>query len=93
MVSVPGWGHVHERERYLPMAWLFVRVSSTESYTFRWGRDSGVMTVHVGDRRARHTDEFLIATVRMAENWRNDDDVRAQARRWLRLNARQVVSR
>ncbi|GAB3297612.1 hypothetical protein [Parasphingorhabdus pacifica] len=75
------------------MAWLFARVSGVESYTFRWGRGSGVMTVHIGDRRARHTDEHLIDTVRLPEDWRNDDDVRAQARKWLRLHARQAASR
>lgn len=75
-----------ERERHLPMAWLFVRVSSAESYTFRWGRGSGVMTVHTGDQRTRHTDDQLVAAVRLPEDWRNDEDVRAQARKWLRGN-------
>lgn len=84
---------MNERERYLPMAWVYVRISSTESYTFRWGRGSGAMTVHMGDQRTSHTDEYLVATVRLPDDWRNDEDVRAQARKWLRANARQSSSR
>ena len=75
------------RVRHLPMAWHHVRVSPGESYTFRWGRGAGFLTVHVGDQRAKHTDDGLVATVRGVGDWRGEEDVVAQARKWLRVRA------
>lgn len=72
------------RGRHLPMAWLHVRVSERESYTFRWGRGAGFLTVHAGDQRGSHTDDRLIATVRGIGDWGGDEDLVAQARKWLR---------
>lgn len=69
------------------MAWHHVRVSPGESYTFRWGRGAGFFTVHTGDQRAKHTDDGLVATVRDVGDWRGEEDVVAQARKWLRARA------
>ncbi|GAB3299111.1 hypothetical protein [Parasphingorhabdus pacifica] len=82
------------RVRCLPMAWHFVRVSQAESYTFRWGRGAGFLTVHTGDQRAKHTDDGLVATVRGVGDWRGREDLAAQAARWLRsANAGRAAGR
>lgn len=75
------------RRKDLPMAWHFMQVSANESYTIRWGRGVGFLTVHAGDQRAKHTDDGLVATVRNVGDWRGDEDVAAQAKKWLRSRA------
>lgn len=74
-------------KKFLPMAWHFERVSARESYTFRWGRGAGVITVHRGDLRGSHSDDGLVDTVEIGIDWMDDQDVRVQARKWLRANA------
>ncbi len=73
-------------EKCLPMTWCFVRVSAAETYTFRWGRGSGEITVHRGDVRGEHHDRSLVDRIPVGKDWINDEDVRAQARFWLHAN-------
>ncbi len=70
--------------RFLPMVWHFARVSERESYTFRWGRGSGVITVHRGDVRGSHGEETLLCTIPVGIDWTEENDLRRQARQWLR---------
>lgn len=77
---------MHDK-KFLPMAWHFERVSAREAYTFRWGRGSGLITVHRGDFRGSHNDEGLVDTVQVGIDWIDDQDVRVQARKWIRSNA------
>ncbi|MCX2729075.1 hypothetical protein OOZ19_02370 [Saccharopolyspora sp. NFXS83] len=74
-------------KKHLPMAWHFERVSSREAYTFRWGRGSGMITVHRGDARGSHSDDNMVDCVPVGIDWIDDQDVRVQARKWLRANA------
>jgi hypothetical protein len=74
-------------KRFLPMAWRVERLSPTEVYTFRWGRGSGVFTVHRGDIGSSHGNERLIETVHIGHDWVDEDDVATQARLWLRHRA------
>ncbi|MBB5153296.1 hypothetical protein BJ970_000830 [Saccharopolyspora phatthalungensis] len=71
-------------KRFLPMAWRVERVSPTEVYTFRWGRGSGVVTVHRGDIGSSHDNDQLIDTVHIGSDWADESDVATQARLWLR---------
>ncbi|MGI8310325.1 hypothetical protein [Saccharopolyspora hattusasensis] len=74
-------------KRFLPMAWHVEQVSPTEVYTFRWGRGSGVFTVHRGDIGSSHDDNHLIATVRIGRDWIDEWDIATQARQWRRSRA------
>ncbi|MGP4019075.1 hypothetical protein [Saccharopolyspora sp. 5N708] len=70
-------------KRFLPMAWHVERVSPGEVYTFRWGRGSGVFTVHRGDIGSSHSNDRRIETVRIGRDWTDAADVATQARLWL----------
>ncbi|GAB3297060.1 hypothetical protein [Parasphingorhabdus pacifica] len=70
----------------LPMAWLYV-ASADGPITVRWGRGDGFLTVHSGDRRGEHSDGYLVDTVRVGGDWRGDEDIAAQARKWLTRRA------
>jgi hypothetical protein len=71
------------------MAWHVEWVSSTEVYTFRWGRGSRVFTVHRGDIGSSHGDNHLITTVPIGRDWIDEWDIATQARLWLRSSRRQ----
>ena len=68
---------------HLPMTWRYEPAPGI-GYTFRWGRGSGVITVHRGDVRGSHGDEALVDAVRVGRDWTDDHDLRIEARRWVR---------
>jgi hypothetical protein len=71
-------------ERSLPVTWLCERTAQGEVFTFRWGRGAGAMTVQRGDARGQHHDDGLVDVVAVGGDWIDDNDVRVQARKWLR---------
>ncbi|MCA1280233.1 hypothetical protein [Saccharopolyspora sp. 7B] len=73
---------------FLPMTWCYEPVGG--GHTFRWGRGSGVITVHRGDVRGSHGDEALVDTVRVGRDWVDDRDLRVEARRWLRAEQQRL---
>jgi hypothetical protein len=71
-----------------PRARGHVRVSQSVSYTVCWGQGSGATTVHAGDRRGEHSDDYLVATVHGVGDWNGDEDVISQARKRAAPRAR-----
>ncbi|WP_243790983.1 hypothetical protein [Saccharopolyspora gloriosae] len=72
------------------MTWRYEPAPPDEGYTFRWGRGSGVITVHRGDVRGTHGDETLLDTVRIGRDRADDRDLRLEARRWLKTKAAEM---